>query len=55
MLSKELGVKDNWIEVGDVRTERFDPTREGLLKALEVAKGKPLRVHLSTGEYIPLD
>ena len=56
MLSKELGFGDNWIEVGDsFNKERFDPTREGLFKALEVAKGKPLRIHLSTGEYIPLD
>ena len=55
MLSKELGVEDNWLEVGDIYIERFDPTREGLLKALEVARGRPLRVHLSTGEYIPLD
>ena len=60
MLSKELGFGDNWITVGSnwLQPDRqFDPTRKGLMEALELADklGESLKISLHSGEYISLD
>ena len=60
MLSKELGVGDNWITVGQdwLRPDRqFPPTRKGLLEALALANElkESLKISLHSGEYISLD
>ena len=60
MLSKELGVGDNWITVGKNWMDpqrQFDATREGLLQALALAAElkESLKISLATGDYISLD